>query len=126
MKIKKLTIGIKSLDQNMNEILHVVKEAKQGRLPKAPIRGTYFVSVEAMLRVLTPKRLELLKLIREKHPISVYQLAAMSHRHIKNVQEDIGLLHRIGLVSLNRQSHARSRTTPTVDYDQLRLHIPFT
>jgi predicted transcriptional regulator len=125
MKIKNVTIGIKSLDQNMKEILHVVKEAKHGRFPKTPLRGTYFISLEAMLSVLTTKRLELLKLIREKQPDSIYELAQLSGRHLKNIQEDISLLNRLDLVSLGRKSHARSKTTPRVDYDQLNLHIPF-
>jgi predicted transcriptional regulator len=124
MRIKQVTLGIKSLEQAMDEVVHVVNDAQRGRLPKKPIRGTYFVSLEAFQRVLTPKRLELLHIIREKQPGSIYELAQLARRDLKNVQDDVGLLNRLDLVSLNRKSTPRARVVPTVNYDQLHLHIP--
>src|SRR5690242_17187302 len=121
MRVRNVTVGIKSLKQVAKEVIELVHNLEKGRRPKGPIRGTYFVSLEAMLKVLTPKRLELLRTIREKHPQSIYELAAMTHRHITNVQDDIDHLHRIDHVSLSRKSTARRRVIPAVNYDQLHL-----
>jgi len=124
MKVKNLTVGIKSLEQALKEAAQTMKEIQKGHSPK-PTRGTYFVTFQAMLKVLTPKRLELLRTIREKHPKSVYELAAITHRHIKNVQEDVDFLNRVDLVSISRKSTTRRRVVPTVNYDQLNFRISF-
>lgn len=124
MKIKNITVGIKSLQQGLKEFAQTIKSLQQGKPSKRAKKGVYFTSVEAMRRVLTPKRLELLHTIREKHPDSVYELAHLSHRDLKNVQEDVSLLARIGLVSLSKTRTARERVIPRVDYDNLQLQIP--
>lgn len=124
MKVKNITVGIKSIKQGLKEFTQAIKNIKKGSSSKGKKKSVYFVSVEAMRRVLTPKRLELLHVIREKQPSSFYELARMSNRDLKNVQEDINLLARIGLVSLHKAEVARKRIIPTVGYDSLHLHIP--
>ena len=125
MKIKNITIGLKSLQGSLKEFAQTIKNIQRGEVPKAAKEEVNFVSLEAMRKVLTPKRLELLHTIREKHPQSVYELAQIAKRDLKNVQQDIGLLSRIGLVSLSKKKVARERVMPVVDYDNLRLQIPF-
>lgn len=46
-----------------------------------------FGSLAEMARALTPRRLELLGLIRRHQPESVRELAARAHRDMKNVSE---------------------------------------
>ena len=58
MQIKHVTVGIKSLEEGLKDFAQVFKDAQKGLFPKKPIRGTHFVSLEAMLCVLTAKRLE--------------------------------------------------------------------
>lgn len=124
MKVKNITIGIKSLKQSLKEFATAVEEIKEGNIKKGIKKGVYFVNLEAMRRVLTPKRLELLRMIREKHPKSFYELAHISNRDLKNVQEDVNLMARIGLVILHKAKVARKRVIPSVEYDSLNLHIP--
>jgi len=124
MKIKNITIGIKSLRQGLREFAQAIKNVQRGEIPKTAKEEVNFVSLEAMRKVLTPKRLELLHKIREQRPQSVYELAKVSNRDLKNVQQDIALLSRIGLVSLSKKKAARERVMPVVDYDNLRLLIP--
>ena len=124
MKIKNITIGIKSLRQGLREFAQAIKNVQRGEIPKTAKEEVNFVSLEAMRKVLTPKRLELLHKIREERPQSVYELAKISNRDLKNVQQDIALLSRIGLVSLSKKKAARERVMPVVDYDNLRLLIP--
>lgn len=124
MKVKNITIGIKGLKQSLKEFATAVEEIKKGNVTKGIKKGVYFVSLEAMRRVLTPKRLELLRMIREKHPKSFYELAHISNRDLKNVQEDVNLMARIGLVILHKTKVARKRVIPSVEYDSLNLHIP--
>ena len=124
MKIKNITIGIQSLEEGLKEFSHAARSVQHGRATREKKEGVFFTSLEAMRKVLTPKRLELLHLIREKHPDSVYELARVSKRDLKNVQDDVAILSRIGLVSLTRTTQARRRVIPRVDYDRLQLQIP--
>lgn len=124
MRVKNITVGIKSLEEGLKEFSTAIHAIKGGQHLKIKKEGTYFVDLDAMRRVLTPKRLELLHLIREKEPHSVYELAHLAKRDLKNVQTDVGLLSRIGLLSLNKTKTARENIVPRVDYDQLQLQIP--
>jgi predicted transcriptional regulator len=124
MKVKNIKIGIESLEKGLERFARVIEDAKVGRFPKKPIEGIYFESVEGMRKVLTPKRLNLLHMIRVKKPGSIYELAHLVKRDLKNVQDDVALLHRIGLLSLSRTRKARRRVVPHVNYDNLQLQIP--
>lgn len=124
MKIKNITIGIQSLKTGLKQFTEAVKAIHHGKLPRMRHDGVYFTSVEAMRRILTPRRLELLHVIREKHPDSIYNLAQTTNRDLKNVQDDVTILSKTGLISLSRAKTARHSVIPRVDYDSLQLHIP--
>ncbi|MDN5943061.1 MAG: hypothetical protein L0H94_14365, partial [Nitrospira sp.] len=85
--------------------------------------GVYFVSVEAMRRVLTPSRLTLLHLIRARHPRSIAALAKLIRRDFKNVHADLKLLADLGLVHLEPGTHLRDSVTPTVPYERIQFEI---
>lgn len=124
MKVKNIIIGIKSAKESLKEFAEVAKAARQGHPPKRAKVGVFFVDLEAMRSVLTPQRLRLLGVIRARHPGSVYELAKMIGRALKNVQDDVSMLSRIGLVSLSAKRMSRNRIAPRVDYDRLQLQIP--
>ena len=123
MKIKNILVGIKTPQEGAREFIATMKDIQAGKHPVKK-EGVYFTSLEAMRKVLTPKRIELVHLIREKSPDSIYELARLSGRDIKNVQEDVALLARIGLVVLSRTKTRRERVIPRVSYDRLQLQIP--
>lgn len=124
MKVRNMTIKIQSLAESAAEFVKAVHAIEQGKTPSGPKDAINFESLEAMRQVLTPKRLELLKLIRENRPNSIYELAKAADRDLKNVQDDVGLLSRIGLVTLSRPREARKRVVPRVEYDRLQVQIP--
>ncbi len=123
MKVKNITIGIRSVEEGLKDLSGTIRSIRSGK-PVRRREGTFFVDLEAMRRVLTPKRLALLHLIRESRPESIYALARAADRDLKNVQADVSMLAKLGLVSLNRARTARDRIIPTVDYDRLQLQIP--
>ena len=69
------------------------------------------------------KRLELLHVIKEQEPNSVYELAKILKRDIKNVNDDIELLKNIALVSITKAREGRGRVIPRVNYDKIQLEI---
>ena len=124
MKVKKVTLGIMDPAQGLKEFAAAARSIQAGHVPSARKDAVYFVSVDAFQSVLTTRRLELIRTIRERRPESVYRLAHMLDRHLKNVQQDVALLERLGLVSVSRRKSARRQTVPRVHYDRLQVQIP--
>ena len=88
-----------------------------------PRKGTYFTSLEAVRKVLTPRRLELLRVIRQGRPDSVYQLARLVGRDFKNVHADVHTLASYGLVSLKKARAGRRPSVPRVPFSTIELRI---
>ena len=124
MKIKNITIAIKSAEQGLKEFATTLKNVQAGHAPKRQKESAYFVSVEAFQSVLTPKRLALLQTVHRQKPQSIYELAHLVNRNLKNVQDDISLLARLGFVSLTKKREIRNKVTPRADYDRIQIQIP--
>ena len=119
MKVKRIKIGIKTTKEFLDDARDVMEKAVKGEKVKKTT-GIYFENLSDMRRVLTEKRLEVLKTIKDKHPESIYRLAKMLHRDIKNVIQDIEYLHNMGLVELKETDE---KTIPNVNYEKILLEI---
>lgn len=122
MKIKRLKVGVRPLEEGLQEFGETLKALQTGKA-RSKQRGVYFVSVEAMRRVLTPSRLTLLHLIRTRRPHSIAALAKLIRRNFKNVHADLKLLADLGLVHLEPGAHLRDSVTPTVPYERIQFEI---
>ena len=122
MKVKRLKVGVRSLDEGLQEFGSTLRTIQSGKtLTKRT--GVYFVSVEAMRQVLTPARLTLLHLIRTRRPRSIAALAKLIVRDCKNVHAYLRLLADLGLVHLEPGAHMRDSVTPTVPYERIQFEI---
>ena len=83
-------------------------------------RGAYFTSFEAFRKALTPKRLELLHIIKAKKPSSINELARSAKRDVKNIADNVMYLEQIGLT---QKKESASKTTPVITYDKIALEI---
>ena len=97
MKIKKVKIEIKSLEDALRETGEVFEKISKGEHVQRK-EAVYFSNIKEMRKVLTEKRFELLKAVKDRRPASVYELAKMLHRDIKNVLQDLSYLQELGLV----------------------------
>jgi predicted transcriptional regulator len=122
VKVKNIKLGIRSLGMAFDEWAETFEKAQKGKKVEKR-RGVYFTSLEAMRKVLTEKRLQLLHVIKEQQPDSVYELSRIVKRDIKNVNEDLELLKNIGLVSITKAREGRERVVPRVNYDKIQLEI---
>jgi len=123
MKIKKIDIGIKGLAESLHDFTKAWEKVESGKKIKKD-QGIYFDSVDSMRAVLTNNRLLILKTVRERKPNSVYALAKMLSRDIKNVNQDLKMLAEIGLVTLEKIDEDKKRVIPHVDYRKILLEIP--
>ena len=117
-------IRIRSVGEALEDFRKTWKALERGREVRRQ-GGTYFTSLEAARKVLTPKRLELLRAIRKENPDSLYRLARVVGRDLKNVQEDVRALAELGLVSLRktRGSSGRPSTVPRVRFKEIEVRI---
>jgi len=95
---KQLSISIKGTGESAKEFVEAWRRAEQGKPAEQPIERLYFEDLATMLKVLTPRRLEALKVIHQIGPVSVRALAGSMKRDYKNVHHDIQVLERVGLV----------------------------
>ena len=119
MKTKTITIGIKNTQTAMDDFVATGEKLAHGEVVHKET-GIYFTSIEAFRRAITPRRLELLHLIKATRPKSINQLAKYAHRNIKNVSEDMKFLAQVGLVETEKADNCLS---PQVDYDEIDLRI---
>jgi predicted transcriptional regulator len=121
--LKVLKFEIQSTEDFHKEIIEAF-EAARLRKPFKPRIGTSFSSVEAMRNFLTPKRLEILRCIREKKPTSIYSLARMTRRGFASVFRDVDILKKHGIVSVPRvKGSARRARMPKVECDAISVYI---
>lgn len=119
MRIKK--IKIKDLKSMLDEFVKTGEAIERGEKVK-PVKGpeVYFTSFEALRKVLTPKRRELLHIIKMKKPASINELARMAKRDLKNVSDDVKYLEQVGLIERKKTAN---RTAPVVTYDKLSFEM---
>ena len=122
MRIKNIKVSIKSDGDIFTEVKEIWGKLESGEKVKKH-EGISFESLDAMRKVLTEERLRILKTIRKEHPQSIYQLAKILHRDIKNTFNDVHFLEQAGLVELKKTSDGREKTTPMVNYEKILLEI---
>lgn len=123
MRVRDIKISIKSDEELYKEVKDVVKKLEKGEKVKKH-EGISFEDLDTMRKVLTDERLRILKTIRKDHPQSIYALAKLLHRDVKNTFDDVQFLAGAGLVDLKKTKDGREKTTPTVNYDRILLQIP--
>jgi len=119
-KAKKIQIGIRSIDEVLDEAAETMKAVAAGKKIRSKGHRLFFTSPEALRRFLAPKRLELIRLIRQQHPASINELATLAQRDFKRVYEDIRDMADAGLLELGKD---KGRNIAPCVADELRLEI---
>jgi len=122
MKVKKMKVVIRSEEELFDEVRDVWGKLEKGEKVKKH-EAVYFESLEAMRKIFTEERLRIVKTIKKEHPSSIYKLAKILGRDVKNTFDDVQFLAQAGLVELRKVKEGREKTTPTVKYDKILLEI---
>ncbi len=67
MRVKRVRVGIKSTREVLQDFVKTCKAIERGEKLKKEA-GIYFEDIEAFRKALTPRRLELLRMIKKHHP----------------------------------------------------------
>jgi len=119
-----LTIKIKSIDDALDDFRKSFRAVEAGHRGSRR-EGVYFTSIEAARTLLTPNRLALLRAVRQHRPASIYELAKIVRRDLKNVQSDLKRLEQYGLVTMTkgRGLGKRQIKTPRSAFGHIALKI---
>jgi len=123
MSVRDVRVSIKTKEDLFNEIKGVWGKLEKGKQVKKH-EGISFENIEAMRKILSEERFRILRTIKKEHPKSIYELAKLLNRDIKNTFDDVQFLAQIGLIELKKTKEGREKTAPKVNYDRILLEIP--
>lgn len=128
MKLRKIRIMVEPWKKVWKKEKNAARRLHRGEDAHLSGQDTlYFTSIDELRQVLTDKRLELLRLIHTEKPGSIKDLAASAKRDFKNVNADVHLLARLGLLELVEEKAGpkrRGRKPPRVSYAAVSVEIP--
>lgn len=121
--MKTVTFTIEPFADSLKRFKQTFEAVQAGR-DVEPQEIVGFTSLEAVRNFLTRERLALLRAIKTKHPGSIYALAKVVNRDLKNVQDDIRILERHGLVKITKRPRgSRKIKVPEVPFEEIALRI---
>jgi predicted transcriptional regulator len=114
-----LKVGIASYD----EMKALTMAVARGQRKLAPQESrVWFPSTESFAKVLSAGNRELLRIIAEKAPGSLDELAELAGRKKSNLSRTLKTMANYGLVRLERG--ARGRIAAKVVHDRIELELP--
>ena len=114
-----LKVGIASYEEMKARTLRI---ARGERRIAANEPKVWFTSTESFAKVLSAGNRDLLRVIAERTPGSLDELARLSGRKKSNLSRTLKTMEGYGLVRLERG--ARGRIAPKVAHDRVELVLP--
>jgi predicted transcriptional regulator len=122
MRARNIKIGVKDLRTVLDETRETMERMAAGRIVQK-VHDVNFTSYEAMRKILTPRRLELLHVTKEQNPGSVSELAQLLGRDAKNINDDLTILANVGLIELRKTTKGKKKVVPCVAVDKIQVEI---
>jgi predicted transcriptional regulator len=113
-----LKIGIADYDEMKARTMRIAR----GERPPRGAPKVWFTSTESFAKVLSAGNRDLLRIIAEKAPGSLDELAKLTGRRKSNLSRTLKTMEGYGLVRLGRG--ARGRIAPKVVHDRVELELP--
>jgi len=117
--MKTLRVGIASYNE-MKAMTLAIARGQSKLAPRDP--RVWFPSTESFARVLSASNRDLLRVIAEKAPGSLEELAQLTGRKKPNLSRTLKTMANYGLVRLERGP--RGRIAPKVVHDRIELELP--
>ena len=91
-------IEIRSKENFLAEVRADLFRIEAGNKEEEPVQRVYLESIDAANRLLTPKRVELMRRLHDDGPMNTHELAKRLARDYKNVRQDVLALQEVGIV----------------------------
>jgi predicted transcriptional regulator len=116
-----LKIGIASYEEMKARTMAIARGERRAAADEPKV---WFPSTESFAKVLSAGNRELLRVIAEKAPASLDELARLTGRKKPNLSRTLKTMAGYGLVRLDRGE--RGRISPKVTHDRIALELPLT
>ena len=116
-----LKVGIASYEEMKARTLRIARG--EHRVARGEPK-VWFTSTESFAKVLSAGNRDLLRIIADKAPGSLDELAQITGRAKSNLSRTLKTMEGYGLVRLERGE--RGRITPKVAHDRVELYLPLT
>jgi len=116
-----LKVGIASYDEMKARTLRIARGEHRLAANEPKV---WFTSTESFAKVLSAGNRDLLRVIAEKAPASLDELAQLTGRKKSNLSRTLKTMAGYGIVRLERG--ARGRIAPKVAHDRVELDLPLT
>ena len=103
----RIHLGTETPDRGFERFVDAWQRAEQGELEEKEVHLN-FEDLCLLLAILTPRRLEILKTLRQQGPLSVRALATALARNYKNVHVDTKALEEAGLLERTESGTLRA------------------
>lgn len=123
MKLRNLKISIKSEKEHKKRLVKKLKEIEKGKAKDLGQNTLSFPDFETFRKVLTLRRLEIIKAIKNKKPKSIYELAKFLNKKVENIYNDVALLENMGLIELEKSKEVRERVKPEINFDKMVIEM---
>ena len=117
---REFVIQIKDLSSSLRDFAKAYKKLEKGEKIK-PIEKLTFVDIGVFRKFATLKRIELLRIIKEKKPRSLKELERLSKRDYKSINTDLKVLKKLNLVDIKKEDN---KSVPKINYDEISIKIP--
>jgi len=104
----KIKIGIATEQQINREFIDAWKRAENKEIAEAE-EILYFLDAKSLLRVLSDKRLTLLKTLRHSGTMNIKELSRLINRSYRSLYDDVQVLKEVGLI---RQTDSKKIYVP--------------
>jgi predicted transcriptional regulator len=115
-----LTVGIASYEDMKARTMRIAR----GEKPPRGAPKVWFTSTESFSKVLSAGNRELLRIIAERAPDSLDELARITGRKKSNLSRTLKTMEGYGLVRIARGE--RGRISAKVAYDRVKLQLSLT
>lgn len=121
IKIKKINVVIENLDRFFDESKKEFKKLQEGKLKKSV--NVLSLSEDEYRNLFSKKRLDIIKALKHKKFISIYELAKELDRSYKNVYDDVNLLLELSIIEKTEDKKTH-KDNYHVDFDKISVEIP--
>ncbi len=122
IKIKKINVVIEDVDSFFQKSKKDFKMLAESKLKKSV--ETLSLSEKEYRSLFSKKRIDIIRALRNKRFISIYELAKQLNRPYKNVYDDVNLLLELGIIE-KEENLITHKENYFVDFDKISVDIPF-
>lgn len=116
MNKQHIHVGIEDTDRGFERLVETWERAEHGHIKETEVHLN-FEDLSMLLSILTPRRLEVLKTLRQQSLPSVRALSKNLKRGYKNVHADVRALENVGLLERTNEGVLR------VHWDVIDAHL---